>query len=360
MNIEGKRIWQHAAGDSGHEHVDLCLEYDVILIGPGSAPWEEAHRDWQRSDVHRFCGGAQEEMQEDDIVVLRIWRSQVYAVGVIGEYTWCDEFNDIDGWDLGHARRVHWTWNYKDDNGGTPKSYHPRRPLAMGTTHRLYQSDVTGWIASPDVPDPVGNFVYANLPIGSEDVTSEHIAEHLFEMGMASDSLGDLLDPNGEFVLMAAWYNGWPWGTTPSEHETVSHLVVPLLRILGWTPQRMALEWKKMDIVLFSRLQRNCGNGRVGANVNVVVEAKRVRNPCLSWAVSQAERYARPLENCHRLIVTDGLRYGVFTRETSADEFSIYAYLNLTRPRAEYPIYNCRGAREATLAMTPEWRADWQ
>ena len=361
MDIAGRRIWQHSAGDEGHEHVDLCLKYDVVVIGPGHAPWEEAHRAWQRPPVVRFCGGRPDEMQDDDndIVVLKLGVSKVYGVGVLGELTWCDEFNDVDGWNLGHARRVRWIWNYVDHNGGAPKSFYPKRPLSRSTT-RLYSPIVTNWLASPEVPDPEGEYDLADLPTSSENVTGEDIAKYLFDMGIASDSIRDLLDPNGEFVRIAAWYSGWPWGTTPSEHETVSHLVVPLLRVLGWTPQRMALEWNNIDLALFSRLQRTGGNGRREANINAVVEAKRVWSPCLGWAVSQAKHYARPLEICHRLIVTDGLRYGVFTKKNSADQFSIYAYLNLTRPRAKYPIYNCKGAREATLAMTPEWRPDWQ
>ena len=54
--------------------------------------------------------------------------------------------------------------------------------------------------------------------------------------------------------------------------------------------------------------------------------------------------------------MTDGLRYGVFTR--AGTDFLPYAYLNLTRLRNEYPIYDCKGAKEAILAMTPEWQPD--
>ena len=358
MIIEGKRIWQHAAGDRGHSHVRLCLDYDVILIGPGAARWKDADRDWQRRDVVAFCS----EMRGggDDIVILKLGLNEVYGVGVVGEYQWCNEFNDVDGWNLGHTRRVRWLWNYIENNYGEPMSFHPARPLTRSTTQRTYASLVMDWLKTLNAPDDNDEFLHSEFPKSSKDVTGEDIAKSLFDMGIASDSIRSLLDPNGDFVRIAAWYYRWPWGTTPSEHETVSHLVVPLLRILGWTPQRMALEWNKMDIVLFSKLQRDGGDGRIEANVNAVVEAKRVWSPCLSWAVSQGEGYAKPLANCHRLIVSDGLRYGVFTRRRADEEFSKYAYLNLTRPRAEYPIYECKGAREAIVAMTPEWRPDWQ
>jgi len=35
MDIEGKKIWQQAAGDMDRDYVDLCLKWDVILNGPG-------------------------------------------------------------------------------------------------------------------------------------------------------------------------------------------------------------------------------------------------------------------------------------------------------------------------------------
>lgn len=36
MNVQGKTIWQHAAGDTNRNYVDLCLEWNVILNGPGN------------------------------------------------------------------------------------------------------------------------------------------------------------------------------------------------------------------------------------------------------------------------------------------------------------------------------------
>lgn len=348
MNIEGKTLWQHAAGDRGHKHVDLCLNWDVILTGPGDVPWAESDQHAARREVRAFC----DEMQEGEIVILKLGVSDVYGVGVIGKYKWCDEFNDVDGWDLGHTRRVHWLWF--GEHGVDHKSFHPKRPLTRSTTQRIYNDVVRQWLKDLDVDEDVQERVYRELPAPSSNVTGDEIAVYLFSRGIASDSIRNLLDPNGEFLQIAKWYNGWEWGSSPSEHETVSHLVVPLLRILGWTSQRISLEWNQIDVALFSRLPRE------DADLAVVLEAKRVRSPCLSWAVSQAERYAEDLPRCLRLIVTDGLRYGVFTRRNTNEKFSRYAYLNLTRPRTEYSIYTCKGAKEAILAMTPEWQPDWQ
>ena len=348
MNIEGKTLWQHAAGDPDHNHVKLCLDWDVILSGPGSVPWPEAKRDGVRKEVRAFC----DEMQQNDIVILKVGVSDVYGVGLIGRYEWCDEFNDVDGWDLGHTRRVHWLWPGEHDLDH--KSFHPNRPLTRSTTQRIHNDLLKQWIKGLTVIDDVKERTFRDLPKPGRSVTGDEIAAYLFDKGIASDSIRNLLDPNGEFLQIAKWYNGWEWGSSPSEHETVSHLVVPLLRILGWTPQRISLEWNKIDVALFSRLPRD------NSDLAVVLEAKRVRMPCLSWAVSQGERYAQNLPSCRRLIVTNGLCYGVFTRKTTKEKFSRHAYLNLARPRSEYSIYGCNGAMEAILAMTPEWQPDWQ
>jgi len=149
----------------------------------------------------------------------------------------------------------------------------------------------------------------------------------------------------GELSRIANWYQR---SDMPSEHETVAYLVVPLLRALGWTPQRMAIEWNRIDVALFERLPRS------DESLRIVVEAKKMDNSCLR-AAPQAETYAGSRMGCDRLIVTDGMRYGVLTRSTD-EGFKLHAYMNLARLRSGYPIYGCEGAQEALLAMAPEWR----
>ena len=66
--IDNIVIWQHAAGDRAHEHVDVCLNWDVILSGPGKVSWQCSNRNDARKEVRAFC----EEMQVGDIVVLKV------------------------------------------------------------------------------------------------------------------------------------------------------------------------------------------------------------------------------------------------------------------------------------------------
>ncbi len=353
MNITSKTIWQQAAGDTNRDYSDLCIRWDVILNGPawpgawpGCIQTLQDHSITPRkiTDLRRFA----EEMADGDIVVLRIGTSSVRGVGqVVGPYAWHPEFGDVDGWDLQHIRRVRWLWK----GHSNPQSFEKYALKQGDTTQRLKggEGPVLEWLAGLTIAPTEWLRPLISLPSSDDngDIAVEEISEFLFDHGVASASITNLLGEIGELTRIAKWYqrNG-----KPSEHETVAYLVVPLLRALGWTPQRMAVEWNHVDVALFDRLPRS------DSSLCIVVEAKKMESSCLS-AVSQAKSYAEGKEGCYRLIVTDGLRYGVYVRN-QLEPFRLYAYLNLTRLRRDYPIYECKGAEDALLAMTPEWRYD--
>ena len=354
MNIEGKTVWQHAAGDSHHNHASLCLKWGVIVTGPGTKSWccyTDQEKREERAEVRRLC----EQMRPGDIVVLKIGLSRLLGIGVVGTYEHVDEFNDVDGWDLGHARRIRWLHHdcHEFDTNVFTRS----------TTTRLYNESALTWIRKTlSETDGDGNWKDVEpLNFSANDGSSskleeDDLATHLFEKGLPSDAIRKLLDPKGSFVQMAKWY----WTREPSEHETVCHLVVPLLKVLGWTPQKIAIEHSRIDVALFSRLPRD------NDNLALVVEAKRLHQACLG-AFEQARHYADKYANCKRIIVTDGLRYGVAIRDGDNWPKSPkpHAYLNVRRLRSRYPIYGnggsdigMRGAQEAIHVMTPEWNLE--
>jgi len=349
MNINNKSIWQQAAGDTDRNYSQLCLKWDVILNGPGYAgKWPNCKSILQENrcssrkitDLKRFAV----DIQDGDIVVLRLGTTDVLGVGiVIGDYEWLEEFADVDGWDLQHVRRVKWLWEYRK----TPKKF-PTYTLKQGdTTQRLDSDlkDVIAWLQSLNIPQSVFNRNISSLPIlqKKDGIDYEEVSEYLFDQGVASNSIENLLKEIDELTRIAKWYKKYG---NPSEFETVAYLVVPLLRALGWTPQRMAIEWSNVDLALFSNLPRS------DEQLSVVVEAKKKGNSCLT-AKSQAQSYAIGKSNCKRLIVTDGLRYGVYIR--NSQNFRLHAYMNLTDLKDEYPIYECHGVKEALRVMTPDW-----
>lgn len=348
MDLQDNVIWQQAAGDTNRDYAELCLRWGVILNGPAYAgSWPECRETlaadgWSSkklTDLWRFA----EEVADGDLVVLRLGTSSVLAVGqIVGEYEWRPDFGDIDGWEIQHVRRVKWLWESREN----PKVFEIYALKQGDTTQRLDSKAVKEWMSQLDIP---AERFEAELPLlppqgESKDIEFSDIFEFLFDHGVASDSIAKLVADIGELVRIAKWYQRT---SMPSEHETCAYLVIPLLRALGWTPQRMAVEWRRVDIALFDKLPRD------DDNLTVVVEAKKMNASCLS-AMSQAQTYAEGKPICRRLIVTDGLRYGVYIRNSS-DTFDLAAYMNLTRLMSNYPIYPCAGAREALLIMAPEW-----
>jgi hypothetical protein len=366
MKIANQVVWQQAAGDTDRDYAEICIRWGVILNGPGGkGRWPECEgplrqEKWSSrkiTDLRRFA----EEMKNGDIVVLRRGTAQVLAVGeIVGDYSHHEQFGDVDGWTLQHVRRVRWLWCDLQH----PKEFEKYALKQGDTTQRLNEGVVLDWLK--DLTIAAGKFAtpLPELPMqaANEKLTVDEISEFLFDKGVASASISTLLTEIGELIRIAKWYQrpapasdqeagaDQEAVTFPSEHETVTYLVVPLLRALGWTPQRMGVEWKHVDVALFAQLPR------IDKNLQAVVEAKRMENSCLS-AKSQAMAYADGKVGCHRLIVTDGLRYGVFTRDRDV-EFRLYAYLNLTNLKRQYPILKCHGAEEALLSMAPEWRLD--
>jgi len=286
-------------------------------------------------------------MRDSDLVVLRNGTTEALGVGqIVGDYEHNEEFGDIDGWTLQHVRRVRWLWKGQ-------KQFDSYAFKFGDTTQKLNNGVVSEWLSQLVIPDKIFSALLPELPVSTEtnDIPVEAISEFLFDRGVASSSITHLLQEIGELTRIAKWYQrSIGREGLPSEHETVAYLVVPLLRALGWTPQRMAVEWNRVDVALFERLPRS------NDTLQVVVEVKKMDNSCLS-AMSQAGSYAEGKSACKRLIVTDGLRYGIYIRN-GTEPFSLYAYMNLARLRKSYPIYGCRGANDALLALAPEWKAN--
>lgn len=248
-----RNYWQQGAGDTDRNYAEICLKWDVILNGPGYAgAWPECREklaDDGRSkkkmaDLKRFS----ETMKDGDVVVLRLGTATVLGVGIIvGDYEWLDIFGDVDGWNLQHVRRVKWLWNGLNN----PKKFDNYALKQGDTTQKLSSQTVLNWIESLKL-DYGGSRSVKKLPSPtSDEVSFESVSGFLFDNGVSSASIDTLTKEIGELIRIAKWYTKYE---DPSEFETVAYLAIPLLRTLGWTPQKMAIEWNKVDIALFSNL----------------------------------------------------------------------------------------------------------
>ncbi len=128
MTILNRKIWQYACGKPENNFAGICLEWDVILYGPGQpGPFLDSDRVYEkagvgvrrRNEIRLFA----EHILEGDIVVLIIGTTDVMGVGeVVGPYEWNDKFSHTNGWDLQHVRRVRWLWK-ADENPRVFETY---------------------------------------------------------------------------------------------------------------------------------------------------------------------------------------------------------------------------------------------
>lgn len=343
--------WQFAAGGKGRNYGRLLIDWGVIALGPGrfgnwnenQATYDQKVSGQKNGEIRRFY----RQVEVGDRVVLRMGTDEAHAVGVVESEAICHEaFGDVDGWDLQHIRRVRWLWTHN----GSPETFDTYTFNFGQTLTEGVKEEVKQWIRSLSLPDRSEKPLPALPESGGQDISIQDIGRHLFDAGVDSTSINELSSKIDELNRIARWYRRSE--EKPSEHETVAYLVIPLMRALGWTPQKMGVEWKRVDLALFDDVPR------VKEKLVATVEAKKWGNSCLT-ARSQAERYAREVagDRCQRLIVTDGNRYGVFLRD-GLNGFGAEpnAYLNLANLKDVYPILKSDGAHEALRLMSSDWR----
>jgi hypothetical protein len=293
-------FWQIPAGPTNRNYTDIFIKHGVALIGPGEpGAWNEKRPDEDFGG--RFVRCFASEIQHDDIIVLRTGIKAVHAIGiVVGPYEHLEQFDDVNGWDLQHARRVRWLLLLNDQTfdrpvfGANPPRISRINDLeVINFVKSILNSPPSDWKIAPLPPLP-------NFEISMEDIPLA-IAEIV---AMAKDFCGQV----------------WPnllLGDMPSEQEMIAHFVIPVLRALGWPPELIAVEWRNVDVALFQTLPRT------PENCILIIEAKRIGSS-VEGALLQAQGYAKALQTSCDAMVTDGIRYRLFS-----PSFQRKAYANL-------------------------------
>lgn len=307
MTTPDPAIWQISAGPTSRSYADVFLTHGVALIGPGDAGKWTPERDdsaFDGSFVRRFAS----EIAPGDVVLLRAGIATIAAVGLVaGDYVYLDAFDDVNGWDLQHARRVRWGRLAQGHTfEGTPFGANPPRcsrvwsESILDFARRFVRSPPTHWQTAALPALPPEQPALARVP----DAIAALVAQ-------AADLLPLYDDPSG-------------FGEPPSEDELIAHFVVPFLKALGWPAERIAVKWRYIDVAVFRRLPRT------PVNCEFVIEAKRF-GAGVEGALGQARGYVEALGVPVPAIVTDGIRYRMYAAER---EFAPVAYANLARLKA--------------------------
>jgi hypothetical protein len=297
-------VWQISAGPVSRSYAEILLRHGVALLAPGDAgPWnpERSDEDFEGGFVRRFAS----EVKSGDAVLLRTSLATIAAVGVVaGDYLYVNAFDDVNGWDLQHARRVRWCCLPTEHKfasavfgANPPRCSRVWNGEVADFAERFLKSPPTHWQTQP----------LPGLP--AEEPPLDHVPEALQGIvALAADFVPLLQD-------------GKAFGEQASEDELIAQLVVPFLRALGWPPERIAVQWRRIDVAVFRKLPRT------PENCYVVIEAKRL-GAGVEGALEQAKGYVEALGLPRDVIVTDGIRYRLYAGDR---DFAPVAYANLVR-----------------------------
>ena len=318
--------------------------FGIAAVGPGDpGPFPEnrddyldVDRDIYRPWMRSFC----EDPGVGDLIVLRAMRGRTpvaRAVGLIETpYRFQEGFDDVEGWDLQHTLRVAWRT--------------PAQPVDMpglsvrGTfskSHQVLDRALALWESLPSKP------VAESPPDPPDEITDEELINRLVDEGVATGRAEVIATAIWRLRRLARWYakNSDELG----EHEIRTFLIAPLLLALGWPEQRIKIEYQHTDIALFDRPLSD-----PEAGVLAIIESKRFWDALGGRPIEQAKRYAERHTLCEKLVVSDGARYKLLSRDDSGEWFP-RAYANFLKPfRNRHPTDALvGGADELFLGLLP-------
>lgn len=345
------QLWQIAAGETARDYRELFLEHDLMLIGPGTpgaAPASVYQGAGVMGTIHSFAM----DPRPGDPVLMRMGR-EVIAVGIIPQeegYFWKDDYDDVLGWDLQHARRVQWQPDLLDQFPDLKTVFSTRKQQPTFTRVHVIADDQVNQLASRFVPREL-----KPLPTVAPVLTREKLGIELFAAGVANDVVDRLLNVLEQVKRLSSWYKGEHAGDRPTEHEVVAHILVPLLKSLGWSEQLLGVEWHHVDVAVFDRTPT------IKENCVAVFEAKGLGEP-LSSAFDQARAYVDQLEleRCRLIVTADGGRLMVYLRNADGTwDSQPSRYLNCSAPRDAHLLPRKASSVQALVGLLPGRLGHW-
>lgn len=343
--------WQVAKGDGSRDASPVFLKYGIAAIGPGDwGPYYE-NADAYHKGKEWYVRQIAEEVIPGHRIILRSGTRKIIATGIVRDtglphtlfdenirkaYLYHDAFGDLDGMDWQHIVRVTWksvVHEFSSDICG------PRPSRLSKVTNMEVKTFVEQNL-------PEGDYELPLLPPDPKPMEIVDVATELFNSGLANSSVDLTVNAIERIRRQLSWYRQAGY---PKEHETVSHMVVPLLLGLGWSEQQLAVEWNNIDIAAFGTAS-NPKNVRIPANCRMIVEVKRVGEG-LWWAGLQAQQYLEKynLANCcGRVVVTDGVRYNVLDSKSQTGY-----YINLDHDKLFRNTIDGKKSTDALRWMQP-------
>jgi hypothetical protein len=317
--INASNSWQIGTGDGTRSIHHIFLRYGVAIVGPGD-PGKEGDSNTKlyyivNPEIKNW-GKALSQVQPGEWMIARNGRSEIVAVGkVLDGCNHSNLFSDVDGWDMQHFVKVKWFKPIKSSIklGGNV--------LGMHTLQGCKKPAVFDAIYAAEFEEVQSEFEVEDIAI-PKTVGFSELIDVLIDNGIRITDAENISTTIQRVSRLARWYQ--ERDPKVLEHEVVAFLILPLLMALGWSEQKIKLEYKYIDVVLFDRPF----TGDYEETPRLILEAKTFSNG-LALTHEQINRYSKVFPNCKRFLVTNGFRYKYFER--MGDSLTEIGYFNLLR-----------------------------
>jgi hypothetical protein len=335
------QIWIIAAGHPNRDYSSVFLKHDVMFMGPSMKLGNALNAEYAGSGMsienqtNRFAKAP----MAGDRIILRVGK-EIVAVGEIPDASQHDvetgyqidpTFYAVLGWELGHSRRVLWSENIKPS---ADLQTYVDGYRQMATFFQIQDAKIIKEISALSAALFDRKLKPMPDPNEYKEYSWDELAINLFNSGISNQSVESIIKALEQARRLNSWYHieSEGGGRYPTEHEVVSHMVLPFLLALGWSHQQIAVEWNKVDIALFGRTptdEKNC---------RIVIEVKGLGKE-IAHVLEQPLGYVENLKltNVDKIVVTDGKDFYIYEKNqngTFNQECS--GYLNVSRLQEKY------------------------
>ena len=321
-----------------------------MLIGPShkgdaiTTNYSDGRPNSNVSQVHNFA----RYVKPNDYILMRFGK-EIISVGIIPEeqehqYSFNENFKCVFGWDLSHCRRV--IWADKLDIAELRDVYKGTRQKPSFT--QVHENKIIESVNQLD-----NNHFKRDLKllpdIKHKTYSEEELGKSLFLAGISNRNIEEIINALNQANRLREWYSLIESGKwRPSEHEVISHMILPLFLGLGWSHQQMAVEWGNVDMAFFK------GTPTVEENCIMILEAKGL-NYGLTEAVKQPLYYIDKynLINVRHILVTDGVNIFMYEKENDSWNKNPVAYLCIWSLQREYILPKGTNAVQTLVKLQP-------
>ena len=315
------------SGDSSRDFSQVMLDFGVAIVGPGDPGPINTEKQYYIENGEWPKLSWLENAEVGDRIVMHSGQSLIQAVGEIkltnnSIYQYSNYFEDIDGLDLQHFCFVNWRDLRISLDG---------RPLSRSTAQQLHKKDVINKIEEHWLNSKPINRKYEISEIERNDLSNDEIEQHLIDIGLRIEDAENTTTTISRVEKLAKWYLKQGEVFSSSEHEIRSFVVVPLLYALGWSHQKMAVEYDKMDILLFGDAGRKYPK--------ILIETKSMWSGSangLTQAINYLKTKEAKLRGLEKVIITDGLTYWLYNSNNMTIPI---AYMSIKKRKKINPAY---------------------